>query len=373
MTTAKLTTLTPVHIGSGEKLLRDFDFIVQDGQVGILDLEKVVEELGINRLPQLTAEIEKKNVAAFLKRALPNTKLEQICDRIATNKAPGSKCNELKEQYHTSLLNACIPGSSVKGAIKTALWETLATKERQSTWSTFDYKNKRGKFDSDLIDKKLFGANPNEKTTRFLKVADVHFPDLATAVFEIGILNAGFDDWRFKGGQSFLAECIPSGATSNFLIKLDNEWLEKNKKHYPEKWKIPSSEFIQGDPTGFCMILNNYISRQLEYELTDLENDGFAEHETGESMLLELERIKKVADKAIREQSKLAIIRIGGNSGWNFTTGGWVKSSPLPNDQYNEMRRMIQRGKTYDIDLWPKTRKLAYSGLPLGFVKIETK
>lgn len=370
MATAKLTTLTPVHVGSGEKLLRDFDFIVQDGKVGFLDLEKVVKKIGIERLPQLTAEIEKKNVAAFLKKALPNTRLEDICERIATEKAPGSRCNELKEQYHTALRNACIPGSSIKGTMKTAIWEALATKEKQKVWQEQDYKNRRGNFNSDTIDKKLFGQNPNEKTTRFLKVGDAHFPDVATAVYEVGILNAGRNDWHFKNGQAFLAECIPAGVSSSLFLKIDTAWFQKNKQYYPEKWQRLPTGFIEQDEIAFCALLNNYMSKQLGYELGDLEDAGFCEHEAGEQMLDELESIKTMADNALKAQSKTAIIRIGGNSGWNFTTGGWVKASALPDEAYTALRRAVQK-RNYDMELWPKTRKLTYSGLPLGFVKIE--
>lgn len=371
MELAKLTTLTPVHVGSGEKLLRDFDFIIKDGKVGFLDLEKVVEKIGIDRLPQLTAEIEKKNVKSFLEKVLPNVSIDDICIRVASHKAIGSNCNELKAQYHVSLLNACIPGSSIKGAIKTTIWETLATKEKQKSWRTEDYKNRKGKFDSGIIDNRLFGPNANEKTTRFLKIGDVHFPETKTSVYEIGILNAGYNDWEFKRGSSFLAECIPSGQTGQFNFKIDKDWLEKNKRVHPEKWRNLSTTFIENDVVSFCTQLNAYISRQVGYELDDLNDEGFRNHEQGEEMLNELKRIKGISDKAIQERSKFFILRVGGNNGWNFTTGGWVKSSTLPDSEYNAMRKTIQRGNTYDMDLWPKTRKLTTSGLPLGFVKIE--
>lgn len=371
MALAKLTTLTPVHIGSGEKLLRDFDFIVKDGQIGFLDLEKVVEKIGIERLPQLTAEIEKKSVKSYLERTIPNVPIEDLCKRVARNKASNSNCNELKEHYYTSMMNICIPGSSIKGAIKTALWETIATKETQSSWRTDDYKNRKGKFDSSTIDKKLFGNTANEKTTRFLKIGDVHFPETTTSVYEIGILNAGYNDWQFKNGSSFLAECIPSVATSTFQFKLDEEWLKLNKKYHPDKWRSPSIKLVEKDIISFCSLINSYTSRMINYEFEDLEEAGFDSNDSGNEMLDIMEQIRSKADDALKNQSNIAILRVGGNSGWNFTTGGWVKSSAIPNNDFNNLRRTIQRGEIYDMELWPKTRKIIANGTPLGFVKIE--
>ena len=380
MALARLTTLTPVHIGSGEKLLRDFDFIMKDDKVGFLDLEKVVEKIGVERLPQLTAEIEKKSVKSYLEKTIPQEPFEELCKRTATNRASNSKCNELKEQYHTSLLDASIPGSSVKGVIKTVFFEKIANSDFLEKLSPNDYGrlkfNKKTRqeervFKDGNIEQKIFGYNANEKTTRFLKIGDAHFPGIKTSVYEIGILNAGYNDWQFKDGSSFLTECIPPKSISTFQFKLDEEWLKLNKKYHPEKWTKPSNSLMEKNGTAFCSLLNSYTSRLINYEFDDLEEAEFDSNEVGNEMLDKLGEIKNMADEALRNQSNFAILRVGGNSGWNFTTGGWVKSSALPDDEYDNLRRTVQRGKTYKMGLWPKTRKMTMNGIPLGFVKIE--
>ncbi len=369
MDLAKLTTLTPVHVGNGDKLLRDFDFVVDREKVGFLDLEKIVSIIEVERLPQLTSEIENKSVISYLKRTIPNFNLENICSRITKNKAGNSKCNELKRHYFTSLFDTSIPGSSLKGSIKTAMWETIATKEKQSNWIESDYKNKYGKFNSDIIDKRIFGSTANDKTTRFLKIGDIYFSGVITEVYEIGILNAGRREWFFKENQSFLAECLPSGITANFSFKIDDLLLNKNLQYHPHKWKGLSTSFFESR-ISFCLMLNNYTNRQLGYELEELEEEGFGEHEAGELMLNRLQELKADCEEAIKRKMPVAIVRVGGNSGWNFTTGGWVKSSPLSDSAYINLRKVVQK-KEYNMDLWPKTRKLTHSGIPLGFVKIE--
>lgn len=132
MATAKLTTLTPVHVGSGEKLLRDFDFIVQDGKIGFLDLEKVVAKIGLERLPQLTAEIEKRNVRAFLKTALPKESLAEVYSRFTnTHGHISSTTGELKTHFRTAIEGPCIPGSSLKGSLRTAMVSYLTNEKKQ--------------------------------------------------------------------------------------------------------------------------------------------------------------------------------------------------------------------------------------------------
>ncbi|TAD85876.1 MAG: type III-A CRISPR-associated RAMP protein Csm5 [Bacteroidetes bacterium] len=376
MATATLTTLTPVHVGSGQKLLRNFDFIVEDGRVGFIDLEKVVAIIGIEQIAQLTAVIEKRgSLVDFLRkgRGLTNVKLEDICYRIASQKASGSVANELKEQYHTLLKGACIPGSSLKGAIKTFLWQKSATDDFLQSLRIEDFKNKRGKWDSENIDKKLFGQNANEKVTRFLKIGDVHFEVPKTGVYEVGIYNKQFTSWAFKEGQYFLAECLPIGLNGYFEFKIDGKWMNKNIEKHPEKWKKNATYNLNKTSYDFLKDLNTYTLDMLDAEIKELEGEGFANDNVGNTMLDNLDKVFKLGDNIERTQEPSAIVRLGGNSGWTFMTGNWINSVPtnvIDENNFTSIRKTIQRNKQYDMNLWPKTRKMTTKGMPLGFVKI---
>lgn len=378
MATATLTTITPVHVGSGQKLLRDFDFVVKDGKVGFIDLEKVVSIIGIEHIAQFTSEIEKKSsIMDYLRngRGLKNILLEDICSRICVNRASSSRANELKEQYHSSLKGACIPGSSLKGSIKTALWERASTSDFLQSLKVDDFKNRKGKWDSENIDKKLFGENPNEKSTRFLKVGDVHFNSPKTGIYEIGIFNKFSNSWGFKDGQFFLAECLPIGLTGKFEIIIDRDWFNKNKKHYPHKWNTSTTTFLGRENSQILKELNAYTLDQLDTEIKELENENFDRQIEGNEMLNNLDKILRLGEEIQNTNEPSAIIRLGGNSGWTFMTGGWIKNVPesvLDERNYNSIRKIIQRNKDYpNMALWPKTRKMTTSGFPLGFVKIS--
>lgn len=384
MATATLTTITPVHVGSGQKLLRNFDFVAKDEKVGFIDLEKVVNIIGVDQIAQLTTVIEqKKSLMDYLQngRGLKNIQLEDICSRIAVNRAAQSRANELKELYHTSLKGACIPGSSLKGAIKTALWARACTVDFLNELTINDFKNRKGKWDSEKIDQKLFGNNPNEKTTRFLKVGDIHFKDVQTCIYEVGIYNKHHDDeWRFKENQFFLAECLPDNAVASFELILDKKWFEKNTEYYPNNWNSKTKEAINKSTLDFLKQLNTYTLKMIDTEIKELKEanfenrTGFYQNE-GTEMLDWLDKVYRQAEKIDHESQPAAVIRVGGNSGWSFMTGSWVKDVPetvLDDDSYLSIRKTVQRGKSYNDDLWPKTRKMITGeGIPLGFVKIS--
>jgi CRISPR/Cas system CSM-associated protein Csm5 (group 7 of RAMP superfamily) len=50
MIPVKLKTLTPVHIGSGNELARDVEFIEMDKSIGVIDDRKTLEVIGEENL-----------------------------------------------------------------------------------------------------------------------------------------------------------------------------------------------------------------------------------------------------------------------------------------------------------------------------------
>src|SRR5690349_15757204 len=107
MTTATLTTLTPVHVGSGDTLQRGFDFVQKDNRIGFIDLDKIGKYIGETSIPQLTAQIEQRKPIMDLP-ALRSLKVEDICSFVAQAIDVSSAVQELKAHYRTSLQGLCI-------------------------------------------------------------------------------------------------------------------------------------------------------------------------------------------------------------------------------------------------------------------------
>jgi hypothetical protein len=68
------------------------------------------------------------------------------------------------------------------------------------------------------------------------------------------------------------------------------------------------------------------------------------------------------------------ILRVGGYSGYLFTTGQWIgmkKQISISDIEFNNLRRFIQKRDYSQMAIWPKTRKVTSGGQLFGFVKIS--
>lgn len=368
---AILKTLTPVHIGSGQTLNKNIDFGQEGNQIGFFDLDKIVQLIGVENIEQLTSTInQNKSMLDFLRngRGLKNP-ITYFCERTSLVKDISLTTTQLKEQYRTSLKGVCIPGSSIKGSIKTAIWDDLLSNDILKKLTTENLKNRRGKWSDAYLDKKLFGNTANDKSTRFIKIGDIHFPDVQTEIHETVIINQHFNNWRKKEGNSFLIECIPVGKEAEFNIKLDEDLLIKNKEKYPQIFDNLKTNFIN-DFSSLSKVINAYTLAILKWEIGDLEDRNFENINEGNEMLDKYNAIAQMIDKLLDNEF---IIRVGANSGWRFMTGGWVTKEALSisDADYDSLKKAIQK-KSYPANfLLPKTRKTNSEGWPFGFVKVS--
>lgn len=386
MSKATITTLTPVHIGNGVTYNRDIDFVVDKNKVFFVDPAKVLEVLGgKDYVQQWTQQILSGSpLLEFLRknRGIPISP-EDISDRSSSLKTPDFSSTQLKEQYRVSLKGACIPGSSIKGSLRTAILNFLLDDEILDSIRSTDLFEEKKKWRNNqqtivrewndkIIEQRLFGSTANNKSTRFLKIGDVHFGNIMTEVYEMKILNLEYDrrtndyTWQFKPGQQLLIETIPAGAVSGFQLSIDRHLLESNIKVHKIKVR---TDFLESEEI-LCDVVNHCTRSIIEYEIDDWEKERENLNDAGLEMLNQLKELLKLFDSISPSE---AIIRVGGHSGWNFTTGGWVKSlskESISTDDYKLLRKQIQK-KSYDnLDLWPKTRKINPDGGLFGFVKI---
>lgn len=370
MAKATIKTITPVHIGSGQILNKNIDFAQERDEIGFFDLDKIIKLIGIDQIDQLTNVIENnQSMLDYLRngRRLQNS-LSDFCKKISKVKNISPTTGQLKENYSTSLKGICIPGSSLKGSIKTAIWDQILTEQMLSNTNGQDLKNKKGKWSDKSLDSKLFGLNQTEKTTRFLKIRDIHFSQASTEIFEVIIINQHFHDWAIKEGNRFLVECIPSNSQSEFDFLIDTKMLEENKKRYRDIYSNLNTDYIS-DYKYLCTTINSFTKMILDWEIGDLEAKHFDDLDKGSVML---DKYSELIDLIDNLNAYEFIIRIGGNSGWRFTTGGWIEKEALniSDDDYNALKKSIQKRHYPNDVLLPKTRKTSSTGIPFGFVKI---
>lgn len=174
MTTHKLTlrTLSPVHIGTGNEWRLGFDFILYNGQTWILDEDAVLESKEDHLKPDthghyplpgnlLTeADLKDPSLFRYVLRGQP-----------PSEKADARMKPFIKDPYDC----AYIPGSSLKGAFRTALAWT-GWKEMRLPMPRRDDIGRSRSWAGKSLEGRLFGKDPNHDLLRALQVSDLHGP-----------------------------------------------------------------------------------------------------------------------------------------------------------------------------------------------------
>jgi CRISPR type III-A-associated RAMP protein Csm5 len=383
---ATLKTLTPVHIGNGVTYNKGIDFIQKEGFIGIIDEIKVLDLIGQDNIKHWVTAIEKFNPETDFKkqpiidlleaRGIILSDINKLTSRSLILKHKSNNSSQLKEHFRSPLTGLVIPGSSLKGSIRTCIMDNLV-ENKVYTFNIHDIKNEREdrktggvkidwKFDT--VDRKLFGENANLKSTRFIQIGDIHFPGIEAEVYEIKILNKEYDGWRFKTGQQFLIETIPAGAESVFHLKVDNQLLDRNTNQTPNKWPPNRVTFLYSGARGFCKLINEVTTSLIEWELDVLENENL--NSQGEVMLDGYEQILKEIEQC---EPNEFILRVGANNGWVFMTAGWWRRYTEDGFSYKDLvnlRKKIQKRDYSEMGIWPKTRKISSTGQIFGFVKV---
>ena len=176
----KITTLSPLHIGSGEEYELNFNLLYKDGFIYIYDEFKLVEFFILKNI-EIPTKIEalKENILRF--------KDEIISSNLHKRKIFSSFTQISKpvlEQVSTQN-NPIITGSSIKGAIKTAyIYRMVQNDEFKKEQDDFKIKNKLINEKKDLI-KRIDGKITNITKTIFrnLKISD-SFTPLSTQIFK---------------------------------------------------------------------------------------------------------------------------------------------------------------------------------------------
>ena len=369
--TVKIETLTSVHIGSGEVLQIGSDFV--KGKMGnnyvlaVVSPEKVLDLIGEEHLQDWVVAIERKeSTGNVVKRYAPNAKVEDFAKRIVKDWSDAHERDTLKEHIHNGQGKPYIPGSSIKGAIRTAILASLAenvidaeTKIDDSIKDKKTGKLIKKKANAKNVEKELFGRDPNNDVFRFLQVGDAYFGDCYTGAFRMVNINERTSKGFWDVSKSQLIEALCPEYITRFEMKLNIE--ERCST-------IGSLPNIMSSYGSLFEAINKHTIRLLDFELKYWkERSDRDDSDKVESYLEKVESIKKKVLKCCR--GKECVLRIGHGSGWNFITGGWARDL----DNFESLvvpvsRPNNQNYREYDF---PKTRRVDDDCELLGFVKLS--
>ncbi|MBW2146915.1 MAG: type III-A CRISPR-associated RAMP protein Csm5 [Deltaproteobacteria bacterium] len=346
--------LTFVHVGDGEKLgVWDFYQEGEKGKVRVVDVDAFLERFGNDA----------RRMAAFADPALrrgwsdwrnePNNR--SVRDEIPILRSmtgPMSwTANEIRKQIRTGLGVPIIPGSSIKGAIRTAVLKRLAgnaaTSVNRKLENLLADKSRRNpRRADDELDRFLFGKDPHHDLMRALQVSDVAFRDKDVSVMRVKIRGLGHSGGYYKSrgrGQDdmdIFAEAINPGARGKLRITLDRHLMS------PPQAKV--LEF--GDKAACLDDLHGILNERAREALED-DKQFFRE-----AHMQEIVRQAEVLLGHVQRAGKdVAALRLGWGVGWKGTTGDLLDAEMLQRFRSAFPIMGVKEGFPY-----PKTRKVVH-------------
>jgi CRISPR type III-A-associated RAMP protein Csm5 len=339
----RLKTLTPIHIGNGNKLSNNFDYFIKGTQINVISFDRYISNIAesedeISKLESYIETLEKGNSIFDLIR---KPTYEEIKYSVILNtKAPNPKVREIAEHIKTVLnekgeYGVYIPGSTVKGFIRLAIFYKILKENADSV--NCDEKIKK-------TEEKIFSVELQRQTLEmmtYFKVADSE--PISTKNLEVRnviITNNKISEF---------AEVIKKDTEIKISIE-DKEFQEKLgkldlKSKYLEtikNWKEACYEFSKSI---------------IEYEKEFFKKKG----------LVKLQNFYKDLEK--ENSPKSPLLRIGKYKGKISQT--LVLLHETNKEKYGCLFEDKKGKNNKNINPLPKTRRITEDSLPLGWVKLE--
>lgn len=374
MSKVRIQTLTPIHIGSGEFLRNNVDFVeYQEGNksyIGIIDPKKILELIGVEHIDAWMTAIEKReNIQDFVSRKNEHARPLDYISRKLENKVVSIKEGDtLKICIHDGLGKPYIPGSSIKGAIRTAV---LATLPKTTTALNNIVKVKYGgkkDVSAKSVETELFGSDPTSDIFRFIKIGDAYFNNGCEFTARLINLNIRGNKDLIDKSKAQLVEAISVDQCTEFTMKVDKDSYNKAKSQW--SGKNPLGNFPEGmkDIASLFDLVNIHTTKLVKEEI-----DYWTNKKDKSGAELYIKNMKEILQKIdLCKSGKECVLRIGHASGWRFMTGAWTedlknfKSDIVPASRYNNEFKY----KQYDF---PKSRRLDENSGIWGFVKLSVK
>ena len=377
----QLEIVTPVHIGSGETLSH-IDGYYANGRWYYIDLERVLAHPSVD-LNVLTSEMGRRDFR--WERHLHQRSIDPAEVSVYSLSCPQSPEEvEIREAIKVVHDQPFIPGSTLKGAIRTALLGEIlsvsddvykrAQKHLNKLIAEGSRGNPRREQPARQIETLAFGRDPNRDLFRALQVSDT-LP-ISSEALEIGMawtltLNQSNElVQKVDRGREYknFVQQIQTEQRLTFTLKIDDLLFRER-----EKERLGFNELQQETLQDIAEVCRSAVD-----QLIRGERDFFNYYSLSE--------IANIYDKLIHLNDTLPegafLLQIGWGSGYNANTvtALFTDDAESPVD-WMDLRERFQLGESrsrrgaYDEREFPKTRRILYRGQnpigPLGWVKIS--
>lgn len=371
----QLEVLTPLHVGAAsEKLLhRGIDFFDLNDKVYIIDEHLLFQELqskqvNFSTYANAVSKGEADKLALYLFKQLqiePSDIARWIYD---FSKKPD---NQIRPFIRTGQGLPFIPGSSIKGAIMSAIFSGLYHSPLIGSMTGKDFlKDKTNKsveanrrdnrekiFDEKNYEKELLG-NFHNSIGRYVRVDDCHIKneDLDLEIVSLYNLYSEGKNWESDWKDfSITTELAYPSVSSEFRLNLAQplaEIMKKNQKQVPTYLnKVFGPDSFK---TLFKMI-NDHTKRHLDREIKFFQKYDEANGTAGI-----LDKLIELRNQANQVGENACLMRMAWGSGFHSITGDW---------RFSDHTYTVLNPDKKNRDTRYKSRKVGSE--VLGFIKLS--
>ncbi len=333
-------TLTPLHIGSGAVLTNEFDFVKNGFSVSIVRQSDLLKYLEENE--EEFENFQNNNFKLSALKSLPQEKRKYYFNVIG---------NEIREFERDGFGVPYIPGSSIKGALRSVLLNHFIDSLDREKLNELLLLGRKREFAAKFLLQKIFGKNPNSDFMRTIEVFDAHFDEYDIDLYNAYVLSLnGSNDfgWKnlrkrfnaknIKNATPIVAEYINPRTKTNFSLKFDKFVLSNIE--YPNSI---SSLYELAE------ITNNYAKKYLEEE-----REFFVKINSRKKLDSVIKQIEELVS-SIPSDNNSMLLKIGWGGGWKAMTGNYIEDEAL----LNNVRQKFKLGKK-GFDIFPKTRRIIF-------------
>ena len=370
----KLTTLTRVHVGNGNFLTKDMDFVVNNRKVYIIDMKAIAREIG-DKPSEFALWAENPN--SFLRNFLRNHDISNYALRSlplcgASFEPINGRVPTLKELIHDGRGIAYIPGSSIKGAIRTAILNCYLEEADLDVLNRINSSNAREIANiTQNIEHRVLGGDPNHDIMRFLRVGDAYFGGRCEEVVLQINLNQRQNRNLSDRSKSQIVEVLSANSVAELNVQMGvtHGYKASAENRIFDEVTILEDAAELFDIGALFDTLNKYLQSKLRKELAAIERlRNNVQAADGQEYLDGIHQILGIIRSCSERQ---CVLRLGQGIGWEFTTGGWSRERRNVFNQYI-VPASRPRNNNYEGYDFPKSRRIVSGNNPLlGFVKLE--
>lgn len=380
----KLETITPVHIGSGETL-NHIDGYYANRRWYHINLDKVLEHPATD-INALTSEMSQRDFRwsdYFSRHNMDAADLSTY--NILCAQSP--ETTDIREAIKSVGNRPYIPGSSIKGALRTALLSDLINNaENEKLYNDSSQhlnreidkgapSRRRQENPAQEIEKAAFGKDPNHDLLRALQISDTEpLQSDALAIETAWTVTLNHNNeliQKIEGNTEYknFVEVIQGVKTLTFTLKID-DWLFDD----PAYDRLRFNDTQYGAIYSISDVCYGRNKSLIEKEIEFYDSHNFA---TLHNLYNDLKKINN------RLPDGVFMLQIGWGTGYlsNTVTESFTEGEDAPvelmalRERYRLGRSRSNQRQPYDNREFPKTRRILYRGpapkAPLGWVKIS--